>query len=110
MAIFFVEEGALFLYFVGLFFGSLTFIVSLLVIGAMILGIGLGYLGRLKDAQRRTIAIEVGIQNAAQAIAVASSPFILNDNKVAVPAIIYALMMNVILLTYISKYIFKKKN
>lgn len=91
-------------------FGSLTFIVSLLIIGAMILGIGLGYLGRLKDAQRRTIAIEVGIQNAAQAIAVASSPFILNDNKVAVPAIIYALMMNVILLTYISKYIFKKKN
>ena len=90
-------------------FGSLTFIVSLLIIGAMILGIGLGYLGRLKDAQRRTIAIEVGIQNAAQAIAVASSPFILNDNKVAVPAIIYALMMNVILLTYISKYLFNKK-
>ncbi len=89
-------------------FGSLTFIVSLLIIGAMILGIGLGYLARLKNEQRRTIAIEVGIQNAAQAIAIASSPFILNDNKVAVPAIIYALMMNIILLTYISKYLFKK--
>ncbi len=90
-------------------FGSLTFIVSLLIIGAMILGIGLGYLARLKNEQRRTIAIEVGIQNAAQAIAIASSPFILNDNKVAVPAIIYALMMNIILLTYISKYLFKKE-
>ena len=38
----------------------------------------------------------------AQAIAVASSPFIFNNDIIAVPAIIYALMMNVILLAYVA--------
>jgi BASS family bile acid:Na+ symporter len=50
---------------------------------------------------RRTIIIEVGMQNAAQAIAIASSPFIFNSGEMALPAIIYALLMNVILLTYV---------
>jgi BASS family bile acid:Na+ symporter len=52
-------------------------------------------------AVRRTIIIEVGMQNAAQAIAIASSPFIFNSGEMALPAIIYALLMNVILLTYV---------
>ncbi len=56
----------------------------------------------LKRQQQRTIIIEVGMQNAAQAIAVASSPFIFNSDVIAVPAIIYALMMNVILLIYVG--------
>lgn len=51
---------------------------------------------------RRTIIIEVGMQNAAQAIAVASSPFIFNDGRIAIPAIIYALLMNVVLLCYVG--------
>jgi BASS family bile acid:Na+ symporter len=42
------------------------------------------------------------MQNAAQAIAVASSPFIFNDGRIAIPAIIYALLMNVVLLTYVG--------
>ena len=42
------------------------------------------------------------IHNAAQAIAVASSPFICNDGRIAIPAIIYALLMNVVLLTYVA--------
>jgi BASS family bile acid:Na+ symporter len=42
------------------------------------------------------------MQNAAQAIAIASSPFIFNDGRIAIPAIIYALLMNVILLTYVG--------
>lgn len=58
-------------------------------------------------AVRRTIVIEVGMQNAAQAIAIASSPFVFNNGEMAIPAIIYALMMNVILLTYV--YIVKHK-
>ena len=53
------------------------------------------------SAVRRTIVIEVGMQNAAQAIAIATSPFIFNSGEMAIPAIIYALMMNVILLTYV---------
>ena len=52
-------------------------------------------------AVRRTIVIEVGMQNAAQAIAIASSPFIFNSGEMAIPAIIYALLMNVILLGYV---------
>ena len=51
---------------------------------------------------RRTIVIEVGMQNAAQAIAIASSPFVFNDGRMAIPAIIYALLMNVALLSYVA--------
>ena len=62
---------------------------------------------QLGSAVRRTIVIEVGMQNAAQAIAIASSPFIFNSGEMALPAIIYALLMNVILLTYV--YCIRKK-
>jgi BASS family bile acid:Na+ symporter len=58
--------------------------------------------GGFSDAVRRTIVIEVGMQNAAQAIAIASSPFIFNSGEMAIPAIIYALLMNVILLAYVA--------
>jgi len=56
---------------------------------------------RLEQRERRTIVIEVGMQNAAQAIAVASSPFIFDNGVIAIPAIIYALLMNVVLLLYV---------
>jgi BASS family bile acid:Na+ symporter len=42
------------------------------------------------------------MQNAAQAIAIASSPFIFNNSALAIPAIIYALLMNVVLLVYVA--------
>ena len=51
---------------------------------------------------RRTIVIEVGMQNAAQAIAIATSPLIFNNGEMAIPAIVYALLMNVILLAYLK--------
>ena len=51
---------------------------------------------------RRTIVIEIGMQNAAQAIAIASSPLIFNAPQMAIPAIVYALLMNVILLVYLK--------
>ncbi len=57
---------------------------------------------RLQKRDRKTIIIEVGMQNAAQAIAIASSPFIFNNSAMAIPAIIYALMMNVVLLIYVA--------
>jgi len=57
---------------------------------------------RLSGREQRTIVIEIGMQNAAQAITVASSPFVFNNEVMAIPAIIYALMMNVILLTYVG--------
>ena len=42
------------------------------------------------------------MQNAAQAIAVATSPLIFDNGEMAVPAIVYALLMNVILLVYLK--------
>lgn len=64
---------------------------------------------RLQPKEKRTIIIEVGMQNAAQAIAIASSPFVFGDGKFAIPAIIYALMMNVVLLIYVGFIRYGKK-
>ncbi len=68
----------------------------------------LSKIGSQSSAVRRTIVIEVGMQNAAQAIAIATSPFIFNSGEMAIPAIIYALLMNVILLLYILKFKYSK--
>jgi BASS family bile acid:Na+ symporter len=56
----------------------------------------------LSGRERRTIVIEIGMQNAAQAISIASSPFVFANDVMAIPAIVYALMMTVILLTYVA--------
>lgn len=73
-----------------------------LILMAMLCSSLLSRTGRFSAGVRRTIVIEVGMQNAAQAIAIASSPFIFNSGEMAIPAIIYALMMNVILLLYVT--------
>ncbi|GEM_PF-46489 len=82
------------------------FIVGAAVITLLLFSITasaiLARLSKLKSRERKTIVIEVGMQNAAQAIAIASSPFIFNNSALAIPAIIYALMMNVVLLVYVS--------
>lgn len=80
---------------------------ALLILLAMACSSALLRLGGFGSAVRRTIVIEVGMQNAAQAIAIATSPFIFNSGEMALPAIIYALLMNVILLTYV--YCIRKK-
>lgn len=89
-------------------FASLGLSSALLIIGAMACSSGMSRIGRFSDAVRRTIVIEVGMQNAAQAIAIASSPFIFNSGEMALPAICYAMLMNVILLTYV--YFIRRKN
>ena len=97
----------------GLFFiqHHKTIAENILLLGAVILAmlvlsIGLSSLLsraiRLQARERKTIIIEVGMQNAAQAIAIASSPFIFNNSALAIPAIIYALLMNVVLLIYVA--------
>ena len=73
-----------------------------LILMAMLCSSLLSRTGRFSSGVRRTIVIVVGMQNAAQAIAIASSPFIFNSGEMAIPAIIYALMMNVILLLYVA--------
>lgn len=81
---------------------SLGLAVTVLLLCAVAVAAMLCYLFRLNTQERRTIIIEVGMQNAAQAIAIASSPFVFNDGRFAIPAILYALMMNVILLVYVG--------
>ena len=70
----------------------------MLIVCAMACSSFMSRIGKSSDAVRRTIVIEVGMQNAAQAITIASSPFIFNSGEMALPAICYALLMNVILL------------
>ena len=88
-------------------FAILGLSAALLILLAMACSSALSRLGGFGSAVRRTIVIEVGMQNAAQAIAIASSPFIFNSGEMALPAIIYALLMNMILLTYV--YCIRKK-
>ena len=42
------------------------------------------------------------MQHAEQAIDVASSPLVFNNGEMAIPAIVYALVMNVVLLAYLK--------
>lgn len=89
-------------------FATLGTACTLLIIVTMACGSLLSRAGKLTAAARRTIVIEIGMQNAAQAIAIASSPIIFNNDNMAIPAIIYALLMNVILLIYVF-YLRKKQ-
>lgn len=83
-------------------FPALGASMSVLIITAMSAGALLAWALHLSCRERRTIVIEVGMQNAAQAITVACSPLVFNNEVIAIPAIIYALMMNVILLIYLA--------
>lgn len=83
-------------------FTQLGLAATLLLVLALAAGGGIARLMKLTGKERRTIIIEIGMQNAAQAIAVATSPFVFNNETIAIPAIIYALMMNVVLLVYVA--------
>lgn len=82
--------------------GLLGFCVTALILLAIGLSSLLSHLVRNNARQRRTVVIEVGMQNAAQAISIASSPFIFANEEMAIPAILYSLMMNIVLLTYVG--------
>lgn len=81
-------------------------VLGVCVTALILLAIGcsslLSRLVRTGARQRRTVVIEVGMQNAAQAIAIASSPFIFADEVMAIPAILYSLIMNIVLLIYVG--------
>lgn len=90
-------------------FGSLGTATGSLIISSILFAALLSLIFRLKRNEKRTIVIEVGMQNAAQAIAIATSPFVFNNAAIASPAILYALLMNVVLLTYVGTIALKKK-
>ena len=82
--------------------GILGLCVTVLILAAAGCSSLLSRLVRNSLPQRRTVVIEVGMQNAAQAIAIASSPLIFANEEMAIPAILYSLMMNVVLLIYVA--------
>ena len=81
--------------------GILGLCVTTLILVAIACSSLLSRLVRTGEKQRRTVVIEVGMQNAAQAIAISSSPFIFANEQMAIPAILYSLMMNIVLLIYV---------
>lgn len=83
-------------------FGEMGLATGCLIMIAILAGAALSLIFHLKKVEKRTIVIEVGMQNAAQAIAVATSPFVFNNPAIGTPAIIYALLMNVVLLGYLG--------
>jgi len=83
-------------------FSSLGLTMSVLILATTACGALMARLFRLTQKERRTLVIEIGMQNAAQAITIACSPLIFNNEVIAIPAIIYALMMNLILLAYVG--------
>ena len=97
-AVFFVQYASTILENLGV----LGLAAGALILLAMAGGSRLARRSRNRRAVRRTIVIEVGMQNAAQAIAVATSPLIFDSGEMAVPAIVYALVMNVVLLSYLK--------
>lgn len=84
------------------YFSSLFFVVTSLILVGMLCGGSLSIIARLNHREVRTLVIEVGMQNAAQAMALAASPFVFNNSGYAIPATVYALMMNVVLLIYVA--------
>ena len=83
-------------------FASLGLTMTILILTTTGCGAFLSWLLKLTTRERRTLVIEIGMQNAAQAITIACSPLIFNNEIIAIPAIIYALMMNLILLAYVG--------
>lgn len=83
-------------------FGSLGLMMTVLIVATTGCGALLAWLFRLSGKERRTLVIEIGMQNAAQAITIACSPLIFNNEIIAIPAIIYALVMNIVLLAYVG--------
>ena len=90
-------------------FASLGLTITVLILATTGCGALLAWLLRLSTKERRTLVIEIGMQNAAQAITIACSPLIFNNEIIAIPAIIYALMMNLILLAYVGLTKIQKK-
>ena len=83
-------------------FAALGLTMTILILATTGCGALLAWILRLTTKERRTLVIEIGMQNAAQAITIACSPLIFNNEIIAIPAIIYALMMNLILLAYVG--------
>ena len=80
--------------------GQLGAVLTLLIVMTMSVGYLLGRLFSLPREQNRSIVVEVGLQNAAQAIFVAA--VVLKTPGMAVPAVVYSVLMNAAVLGYLA--------
>ncbi len=78
---------------VGAFFLQVGGVTLSLNILTMALGYTLAQIFELNQPSSKSITVEVGIQNGTLAIAIASSPTLLNMPSMAIPAAIYSLIM-----------------
>ena len=72
---------------------AVGWVTLVLNVATMTLGFAIATLAKLGEKRARAITVEVGIQNGTLAIAIASSPTLLNNPTMAVPAAIYSLLM-----------------
>ncbi len=72
---------------------AVGWVTLVLNVATMALGFAIATLAKLGEKRARAITVEVGIQNGTLAIAIASSPTLLNNSTMAVPAAIYSLLM-----------------
>lgn len=82
------ERANLGTYFKAIGLAALAFNVASMAVGYFV-----PRLVRLSKAQSIAIGMEIGIHNATLAIAVASSPMLLNNGTMAIPAAVYGVIM-----------------
>lgn len=83
-------------------FATLGLACTAMILLSLLAGGLLARLCGFPTSIHRTIVIEIGMQNAAQAIAIATSPLVFDNGEMAIPAIVYALVMNAVLLIYLK--------
>lgn len=77
----------------GTFFAQVGFAALLFNLASMTIGYAVPLVVRLPRRQAIAIGMEIGIHNGTLAIAIAMSPLLLDNAKMAVPAAIYSLIM-----------------
>lgn len=98
VSIFFAQNWSTIIGNIGKLGGCVTALI-LLAAGCAAL---LSYVFKISGREHKTVVIEVGMQNAAQAISLAVSPFVFANQTMAIPAILYSLIMNIVLLLYVA--------
>ena len=92
------------------FADELSEIIALFMLVAVLLGLGVSRIAALDRVQTKTILIEVGIQNGMQAIFIATSPILFNNSVLAIPAVLYSVLMYIfVLLLYLVLKLFKRR-
>lgn len=78
---------------IGLYFGQVGGAALVFNLASMAVGYFVPRLFRLNKSQAIATGMEIGIHNGTLAIAIASSPLLLNNSTMAIPAAIYSLIM-----------------